>query len=362
MSKKEKRMTLLQNLGILTLTLISLYYINLLFGSQISSLINAATAIILPLAIALFISYLLAPIVKLIDKKIQIRWLSIVIVFFFLLVILALFIAFVGNMIYDQAVIFIYKDWSTIIVYIQDFADRSDALKDFYDSISEYIAFDEVSPIIINVFNLFKSLTAIVLTIVLTPVFLFFILQDKQKIFEGFLVVLPKKYQKDVKELGKRSNEVIEKYFNGRFISMLIMSVFFTIIFFIFGLGERSIFFGFTLGFLDIIPYIGGFIGLAIPVLYSFTVPDELLFHEYTFIALIIANFIGQGLQGSIIQPWIMGREVNLHPLLVLSSFIFFGALFGVIGIILAIPITGIIKVSFEYFAELKAEELKSKQ
>jgi len=357
MSKKEKRITLLQNLGILTLALISLYYINELFSSQISSLVNAATVIILPLAIALFISYLLAPIVKLIDKKINRRWLSIVIVFISILIIMALFIAFIGNLIYDQAVIFIYKDWSVIITYIQDFADKSDALRDFYDSISKYIAFDEVSPIIINVFNLFKSLTSIILTLVLTPVFLFFILHDKQKIFEGFLVVLPKKYQKDVKALGKRSNEVIEKYFNGRFISMLIMSIFFTIIFFIFGLGERSIFFGFTLGFLDIIPYIGGFIGLLIPVLYSFTVPDELLFNEYTFIALIIANFIGQFLQGSIIQPWIMGREVNLHPLLVLSSFIFFGALFGVIGIILAIPITGIIKTTFEYFAEQKLEQ-----
>ena len=73
MSKKENRIIILQNLGILTLALISLYYINELFGSQISSLLNAATVIILPLAIALFISYLLAPIVKLIDKQIKRR-------------------------------------------------------------------------------------------------------------------------------------------------------------------------------------------------------------------------------------------------------------------------------------------------
>ena len=84
------------------------------------------------------------------------------------------------------------------------------------------------------------------------------------------------------------------------------------------------------------------------------------MFEEYTFIAIIVANFTGQFLQGNILQPIIMGREVNLHPLLVLSSFIFFGALLGMTGIILAIPITGIIKTSFEYFGELKEKkELK---
>ena len=97
---------------------------------------------------------------------------------------------------------------------------------------------------------------------------------------------------------------------------------------------------------------------IIIPLLYSLTVPEGLLFGEWTFLAIIAVNFIGQGLQGGIIQPWIMGREVSLHPLLVLSSFIFFGALFGVTGIILAIPITGIIKVTFEYFYEIKQPPL----
>ena len=99
---------------------------------------------------------------------------------------------------------------------------------------------------------------------------------------------------------------------------------------------------------------------MLFPILYSFTISDQLMFNEFAFIAIIVGNFAGQFFQGNILQPIIMGREVNLHPLLVLSSFIFFGALFGMTGIILAIPITGIIKTSFEYFGELKdKEELK---
>ncbi len=363
MKSSEKRIALLQKLGILALILISMKYLNELFSTQIETLFNAINAIVFPLAVALFISYLLAPIVKFIDKRLKIRWLSISIVFLLLLFIIVLFVVLVGQMIYDQAIIFIYRDWDNIIAYINDFTENSERFADFYSTISDYINLDSMSPIIINVFNLFRSLASIVISIVLIPVFLFFILHDKDRIFEGFLIIVPEKYKLHVKELGIRSNQVIEKYFNGRFLSMFIMSIFFTIIFFILGLGERSIFFGFTLGFLDIIPYIGGFIGILLPLLYSFTVPDTLMFGEWTFIAIIIGNFIGQALQGGIIQPWIMGREVSLHPLLVLSSFIFFGALFGVTGIIVAIPITGITKVTFEYFQEIKKiPELKPKK
>ncbi len=359
MKNSEKRIALLQKLGILALILISMKYLSDLFGSQIETLFSAINAIVFPLVVALFISYLLAPIVKFIDKRVKKRWISVIIVFILMFFIIALFIILIGNMIYDQAVIFVSRDWDNILEYIQNFTENNARLTEIYESLSSYINLDTVSPVIINVVNIFRSVASVVVSIVLIPVFLFFILNDKERIFNGFLVVVPKKHQKHIKELGIRSNTVIEKYFNGRFTSMLIMSIFFTIIFFIFGFRERSIFFGFTLGFLDIVPYIGGFIGMLIPLLYSLTVPEALLFGEWTFIAIVIANIVGQALQGGIIQPWIMGREVSLHPLLVLSSFIFFGALFGVTGIILAIPITGIIKVTFEYFYEIKQVPLE---
>ena len=354
MGNTEKRVALLQKLGILALILISMKYLNELFAPQISTLFSAINAIVFPLGVALFISYLLAPVVKLVDKKIKKRWISVIIVFVMILSVIILFVFLVGNMIYDQGVIFFSRDWDSIVLYVQTFTENNERISDIYTLVSSYIDLDSVSSVTVNIFNIFRSVVNILISIVLIPVFLFFILNDKEKIFEGFLIVVPEKHRKHVKELGIRGNKVIEKYFNGRFTSMLIMSIFFTIAFFIIGLGERSIFFGFTLGFLDIVPYIGGFIGMLIPLLYSLTVPGDLLFDQWTWLVIIGINSIGQGLQGSIIQPLIMGREVSMHPLLVLSSFIFFGALFGVTGVILAIPITGIIKVTFEYFYEIK--------
>lgn len=358
MKNRDKKISIILNLTIVALVLFSLTLLDGLFGPQIDTLVRAIESIVFPLVVALFISYLLAPFVKILEKRFKVpaRWMSIVIVFLGVMVIGIGFTYVVGELIYSQAVIFINNDWDNIVVSVTTLIEDNQSVNELYVYLGDYLSIVALSPYIINVFSLFRSLTTIIITIVLVPVFLFFILNDKQKIFEGMLVVVPKKYLVHAKELGKRGNDVVEKYFNGRFLSMFIMSIMFTTIFLILGFGQRSFFFGFTLGFLDIIPYIGGFVGMLLPLLYSLTISDGMLFAEWTWLAVLIANTIGQVFQQNILQPIIMGKEVKLHPLLVLSSFVFFGSLMGITGVILAIPITGMIKATFEYFQELKED------
>jgi len=357
----EKRIKILQILGIITLVLLSLKYLNELFGPQFHLLFSAINTIVFPLGVALFISYLLAPIVAILEKKFKIpyRWLSIAIVFTFMSLAFGLFVVLIGDLIYSQGVVFFSQDWVAITAQVDKFIADNAEFQTTYDNIKEYLSFENISPLFFNVVDIVRGVTGLLVSVVLIPVFLFFLLHDKTKIFEGIISVVPKKNQYHIRELGKRADVVIEKYFNGKFIMMLIMSIIFSIMFYVLGFGIRSLFFGFFLGFLDIVPYVGGFIGMLFPILYSFTISDQLMFNEFAFVAIIVGNFAGQFFQGNILQPIIMGREVNLHPLLVLSSFIFFGALFGMTGIILAIPITGIIKTSFEYFGELRDKKVE---
>ncbi|AIO19105.1 AI-2 transport protein TqsA [Candidatus Izimaplasma bacterium HR1] len=358
--KKDRRIKILQTMGIITLALISMYYINELFGSQISVFRSAVNSILLPFGIALFMSYLLQPLVTLLEEKAKIkkRILTVIIVFIIVIAVLTGFTYFVGDIIYKQGVSFLENDLESIVDWFNNFIAGNDTYQDIYNTVISYINFENAQPVIFNAVNILRGLSGLIVVIVLIPVFLFFLLKEKETIFKGIVSVVPKNYQNHAKELGKRANYVIQKYFNGRFLSMLVMSILLSIMFFAFGFNfGRAIFFGFILGFLDIIPYIGSFIGLLLPVLYSFTVQDTLWLGEWTFIGLIGVNGVLQAFQGNILQPYIMGKEVNLHPLLVLVSFIFFGVLFGITGIILAIPITGIIKTSVEYFNELKANE-----
>jgi putative permease len=357
---KEKRLKTLHNLGILTLILVSLFFINELFGNQIVIIKTAINSLVIPFGIALFISYLLAPLVALIEKhfKIKYRTITVLLVFIIVLVVFGIFTFFIGKIIYEQGSSFILNDWDGIIDWINTTVESNPYLTDAYHSFTEYVNIENASPFIFNIVNLARSVGSIVIIIVLIPVFLFFLLKDKTTVFNGIVSIVPRKYQVHLRELGTRANTVIQKYFNGRFLSMFIMSILLTIMFLIFGFGfERSLFFGFVLGFLDIIPYIGSFVGILLPILYSFTIQDQVLMGEWTFVGLIVTNAILQGFQNGILQPYIMGKEVNLHPLLVLSSFIFFGALFGITGVILAIPITGIIKTTINYFNELKEKE-----
>jgi len=364
MNSESKRIKTLQNLGIVTLALVSLYYINILFERQIDVALAAINSILIPFGIALFISYLLAPIVNVIESKFRIKYRLVTIFIVFLLVVLVaiIFVFFIGRIIYFQGTSFFENDLDNIVVWVQTTIENNPYLQETYDDISKYITFENASPFIFNVVNIVRSIGSFTVIIVLIPVFLFFLLRDKQGIFEGIVSVVPKKYKPHINELGQRANIAIQKYFGGRFLSMFIMSILNTIMFLVLGFNiQYSLFFGFMLGFLDIVPYIGPFIGLLIPILYSFTIQGNLLLGFWTFAGIIGVNAVLQGIQGNILQPYIMGKEVNLHPLLVLTSFIFFGALFGIVGVILAIPITGTIKTTVEYFNELKEEDGKPK-
>lgn len=356
---ENKRIKTLQNLGILTLALVSLFYMNELFNDQLIVFRTAVNSIILPFGIALFLSYLVEPIMRLLENRLKVkpRILTVIIVFIIMIIVMAVFLFFVGITIYEQAVSFFQNDWEGIVDWFNTTIENNPSLEEAYIAIQGYINFDNATPVIFNFVNIVRGIGSFVVVIVLIPVFLFFLLKEKETVFMGIVSVVPKKYKHHVQELGQRANQVIQNYFSGRFLVMFIMSIALTIMFMAFGFNvQRSIFFGFTLGFLDIIPYIGGFIGLLLPILYSFTIQDQLFLGEWTFVGLIVVNGIIQLIQGNILQPIIMGKEVNLHPLLVLTSFIFFGSLFGITGIILAIPITGIIKASAIYFNELKTE------
>lgn len=359
---KIDRVKTLQNLGIIALALISLYYMNVLFGKQIGILFSAINSILLPFGIALFISYLVAPLMKLLEKRAKItkQWINVVIVILALIAFLTLLFFMIGDIVYTQARLFFTSDWEAILTSIESYITDNEFLSGIYEKM--VVTFEESSnnTDILSVVNIFRGVASVVLTIVLVPVFLVFILHDRETVFKGILSTFPKTRKHHIEELGKRANDVVERYFNGKFLSMFIVGFIFTIVLWILGFSlDKAIFFGFTLGFLDIIPYIGGFIGIALPVLFSFTIVDNLLFAEYTFLVLIGVNIVLQFLQGNVIQPYIMGREVNMHPLLVLVSFIFFGALFGITGVILAIPLTGTIKATIEYYNELKDESPK---
>jgi predicted PurR-regulated permease PerM len=95
---------------------------------------------------------------------------------------------------------------------------------------------------------------------------------------------------------------------------------------------------------------------MAAPIVYLTTLhleyggPNDNNIYLIGIIAVLIANFIQAVLESSVIQPAVFSKQVHIHPLAVLSSFIFFGGIFGLPGFLLAIPIAGTIKVVILYY------------
>ena len=111
---------------------------------------------------------------------------------------------------------------------------------DVFNQIEGYISFDVLSPVLFVLVNVVEGIINVMVVVVLVPVFLVFLLSDKDRVFSGIAEIVPESKRMHIKELAKRSNEVTEKYFNGKFFTMFILGLFFTIVFLILTLFFQS--------------------------------------------------------------------------------------------------------------------------
>lgn len=351
----------IKNMAFVVLILLIMFLCKLVFPQTILTVSNAVKIVVIPGLIALFISYLISPICILFEQKCKFNKnisviLTMIITVIFIISLLLFVFIFLGNIFYDLIV----NNYDQIEVFLSQYlpTDVLSSLDKFTEELMTLIYnmnVDDIKDILGVTFGIIisgiSSFTNFIMICILVPIFLYFLLYDKEQIFNGISKVIPKKYREEFTVVGSKSNEVIEKFFKGRIFSMSIMSIVFTVFFYLVGMGEYSILFGFLLGFLDIVPYIGPLIGVLLPVVYSVSIAADLQFGYYTVLIIIVVNAILQFVQQNILQPKIMGKEIEIHPLLILASMLFFGKLLGVTGFIIAVPICGIIKVVSEYIA-----------
>jgi putative permease len=115
---------------------------------------------------------------------------------------------------------------------------------------------------------------------------------------------------------------------------------------------------------MTIIPYIGAWISLLVPIIFLFTEHLEIqvinpgqMIYIYAIIVVLLIYLIEQLLEGSVIQPYVMNKQVHIHPLVVISSLVFFGGIFGFIGVLLAVPLAGLLRALFQYVHELNEQK-----
>ena len=203
---------------------------------------------------------------------------------------------------------------------------------------------DIVKNLASNALNYVVSTLQNVITIGTAIVVSFFIIKDMDKIKENMIMFLSKnkKNSKRYKMLQEIDITVMS-YVKGIIIDSFVVGLLTVIVCLVLGL-DYAFIFGILIMILNLIPYIGALLSYTIASLYALSVGGPI----YA-IVVFIALFLVQMVDANILQPNIIAKSVDLHPVVVLAGLIIFQLLFGIIGMIIAVPILAVIKIVLKY-------------
>ena len=176
--------------------------------------------------------------------------------------------------------------------------------------------------------------------IALVPIILYYFLRDWPKMVKSVEAILPIRGKSKVREIVASINELLSAYIRGQLNICLILSIYYIIGLSVLGL-DLAFLLGILSGFLIIIPFIGTIISFSLVALscyITFGAGIELVY-------VVILYVLGNAVESGILSPKIIGNRIGLHPVWIIFSVFAMGSLFGIIGIIFAIPIAGIVKV-----------------
>lgn len=152
-----------------------------------------------------------------------------------------------------------------------------------------------------------------------------------------------------IKRIMDEVIDVVKGYFYGMLLVMLILAVLNSLSLWAVGV-DYPYFWGVLAASLVIIPYVGTILGGTFPLLYSLATSNN----SWEPIAIIIIYVVVQQIEGNIISPKIIGKQINLNMLTIIFAMLFGALIWGVSGIILAVPIVGIIYTIFINYDHLK--------
>jgi len=188
---------------------------------------------------------------------------------------------------------------------------------------------------------------------VLLPVYVAFLLVlpriRTQTIEERLLPFLKPETCRDVIYLAREFAGIIVAFFRGQLLIALLQGVLFALGFFLAGL-QYGIVLGFLAGFLNIIPYLGSLVGAGITLPLALFQPGGGM---WTLVWVGVVFVVVQAIEGNFLTPRIMGDKTGLHPLLIMVAVLFWGSVFGgILGMILAIPLTAFLAVAWRLLRE----------
>ena len=297
--------------------------------------------ILLPFVLGAAIAYLLDPIVDRLERlgtgRILGTTLILVAAFFVLFFIFLLLIPLVIDqlrLLAAAAPDLVTSVQALILNQIASISPESEALNSTVSKLST-MAQEKLGIIFGSVMASAISLIDIIMLMVITPVVAVYLLVDWDRILEKINELLPLDHAPVVKSLASEIDNTLSAFVRGMIAVCMVLGIYYATALSLIGL-EFGLIIGFIAGLVSFIPYVGALLGgvLAIGLaLIQF-------WGDFELVALVVGVFIvGQIFEGNILTPKLVGNSVGLHPVSLILALSLFGAFFGFIGLLLAVPL-----------------------
>lgn len=194
-----------------------------------------------------------------------------------------------------------------------------------------------------------SSVTGIFVFIGLLPIYIFLLLFYKNLLLRFVFLWFPKDNHQKVEEAMRESEVIIKSYLGGLLIQITYITILLGGILLVIGI-KHAILIGAIFAILNLIPYVGALIGNLIGVLLTLSSSQEL----WPIIAVLVTIAFVQFLDNNILMPRIVGSKVKINALVTIVGVIVAGAMAGVSGMFLSLPIIAVMKIIFDRTNNLK--------
>lgn len=331
--------------------------------------IGGLASFLSPFLIGILFALLLNPMTMFFEKKFKLHRLINILLSYIIVFILL----FLGFKLLIPAIVdtlnSLIQEIPNYIDMLNNFLDKFMSQTELFEAIAPHIQ-DNLNNILNQVVDILTkvskdflvyifSITSLLFNIIMGIILSIYMLFDKEKIGLGCKKILyasnPKTKADAIVEFFRMSHDIFYSYMIGKIIdSLIIGGIAFVGFKFIIEI-ENVLFLSFIIFLTNIIPYFGPFIGAVPPILMTLVYDPVKAFWVAIFILLL------QQVDGNFIGPKVMGDQVGLSPLWIISAVLIGGALFSLIGVFLSVPVAAVIKASIDKYVDKRLHIKDSK-
>ena len=316
-------------------------------------LLNRLSSVLVPFFLAWLISYLLFPLVKFFQYRCKMKYRILGILSAFLvtgLVLTVVFMLMIPPMVEESLRV---KD--LLIAYVSNNETMSNIPRLVQEYLHEHLTAEEIQSIVTqngflegikatlpklwDIITQSISIVSSVFTLTMVALYTLLILLDYEDINKGWPNLLPERYRGFAIQLVGDIEESMNKYFRGQALVALCVGILFSIGFLIIDF-PIAVGLGMFIGLLNMVPYLQ-LIGFIPAILLAIVKAADTGQNFWFIMLLVLIVFaVVQAIQDTILTPKIMGHVTGLHSAIILLSLSIWGSLMGILGMIIALPLT----------------------